>query len=170
VFYSRTILIQLLTKWLDADIKAVSLAQVPAAIVEGEFEEAHEAPAVKTAEYPVQSDPTIANAGLTEIHEPAASTLPNGQDEPAYEAKGIPQNSGFGEGTANAAAEANWDNNNDLSTSQEWVEIPRDATETDTGVAATPAAPSNVQSWADDQPDSPVEVRSSHTTSRISRN
>ena len=161
---------QLLTKWLDADIKAVSLAQVPAAIVEGEFEEAHEAPAVETAEYPVQSDPTIANAGLTEIHEPAASALQNGQDKSTYEAKGIPQNSGFGEGTANAAAEANWDNNNDLSTSQEWIEIPRDATETDTGVAGTPAAPSNVQSWADDQPDSPVEVRSPHTPSRISRN
>jgi hypothetical protein len=73
---------------------------------------------------------------------------------------GIPQNSGFGDGTANAAAEANWDANNDLSTSQEWVEIHRDSAETDTGITATPAAPSNVQSWADDQPESP-EVRKS---------
>jgi len=84
--------------------------------------------------------------------------LTNGHDETA-EPQGIPQNSGFGEG-GNTAAEANWDNNNDLSTSQEWVEVPRDATETDTGITATPAAPSNVQSWADDQPDSPAaEVR-----------
>jgi hypothetical protein len=84
--------------------------------------------------------------------------LTNGHNESTYEIQGIPQNSGFGEGAANAAAEANWDNNNDLSTSQEWVEVPRDANETETGVTATPAAPSNVQSWADDQPDSPVEV------------
>lgn len=85
--------------------------------------------------------------------------MANGHNDATYEPQGIPQNSGFGEGAANAAAEANWDNNNDLSTSQEWVEVPRDANETETGLTATLAAPSNVQSWADDQPDSPVEVR-----------
>jgi hypothetical protein len=118
----------------------------------------HEVPAAEAVEHPVQTDPTIANAGLTEIDEPVAAVLTNGH-ESTYETQGIPQNSGFGDGAANAAAEANWDNSNDLSTSQEWVEVPRDATETDTGVTATPVAPSNVQSWADDQPDSPVEVR-----------
>jgi len=96
--------------------------------------------------------------GLTEIDEPTATVLTNGHSESVFETQGIPQNSGFGDGAANAAAEANWDNNNDLSTSQEWVEVPRDANETETGITATPAAPSNVQSWADDQPDSPVEV------------
>lgn len=84
--------------------------------------------------------------------------MTNGHNESVFDTQGIPQNSGFGDGAANAAAEANWDNNNDLSTSQEWVEVPRDANETETGVTATLAAPSNVQSWADDQPDSPVEV------------
>ena len=84
--------------------------------------------------------------------------MTNGHTELTYETQGIPQNAGFGDGSANAAAEANWDNANDLTNSQEWVEVPRDANETDTGLTATPAAPSNVQSWADDQPDSPVEV------------
>ncbi len=111
---------------------------------------------VEASEYPVQSDPTIVNAGLTELDAP---TFANDHAELALESQGIPQNSGFGDGAANAAAEANWDNNNDLSTSQEWVEVPRDATETETGLTSTPAAPSNVQSWADDQPDSPGEVR-----------
>jgi hypothetical protein len=78
--------------------------------------------------------------------------------EPTSHTYEVPQNSGFGDGAANAAAEANWDNSNDLSASQEWVEVPRDSAETDTGLAATPAAPSNVQSWADDQPDIPAEV------------
>ena len=125
--------------------------------MEGVPELAGEAPTVEASEYPVQSDPTIANAGLTELDAPPATTLSNGHETTTF-ANDIPQNSGFGDGAANAAAEANWDQSNDLSTSQEWVEVPRDATETDTGVTATPAAPSNVQSWADDQPDSPAEV------------
>jgi hypothetical protein len=182
-----------LTFRVDADIKAASLAQIAATpILETKDEQIHEVPSV---EHPVQSDPTIVNAGklvlvlyffscqrvspivttqgsfpnlnlskltclsgLTEINEPAAAVLANGNNESVFDTQGIPQNSGFGEGAANAAAEANWDNNNDLSTSQEWVEVPRDANETETGVTGTPAAPSNVQSWADDQPDSPVEV------------
>ncbi|KAH7410941.1 hypothetical protein BKA64DRAFT_368633 [Cadophora sp. MPI-SDFR-AT-0126] len=131
-----------------ADLKTASLAQIPAV--------APEAEQVETTEYPVESDPTIANAGLTELDAPAVTELTNGHAEAAYD-QGIPANSGFGDGAANAAAEANWDNNNDLSTSQEWVEVPRDATETDTGVAATPAAPSNNQSWADAEPDSPTQ-------------
>lgn len=139
---------------LDAEIKNATIEAAPPLVAEP-VESVEDAPAVETSEYPVQSDPTIANAGLTEIDEPSATDMTNGHE--SHEAQGIPQNSSFGEG-GNAAAEANWDNANDLATSQEWVEVPRDTVETDTGVTATPAAPSNVQSWADDQPD-PVEVR-----------
>jgi hypothetical protein len=73
-----------------------------------------------------------------------------------------PPNSSLGEG-GNAAAEAQWDATNDLSSSQEgWVNVSKDAAQPDTGITATPAVPSNGQSWADDQPDSPaVEVRNS---------
>lgn len=105
----------------------------------------------------MQSDVTIANAGLTELDDPATSSMTNGHEE-SYESRGIPPNSGFGDGAANAAAEANWDAPNDMSTSQEWVEVPRAPLETETGITATPDAPANVQSWADDQPDTP-EVR-----------
>jgi hypothetical protein len=141
---------------LDADVKSASLAQAPAPMDDA-VESVEEPPAAtEPTEYPVQSDPTIANAGLTELDAPAATSKQDGHE--AYEAHGIPQNSGFGDGAANAAAEANWDNANDMSTSQEWVEVPRDANETDTGVTATPAAPSNTQSWADDQPEHAEEV------------
>ncbi|KAL2070705.1 hypothetical protein VTL71DRAFT_13731 [Oculimacula yallundae] len=131
-----------------ADLKNSSVANNQATDPESEQ--------VETSEYPVESDPTIANAGLTELDAPAATEMTNGHAEATYD-QGVPANSTFGEGAANAAAEANWDNSNDLSTSQEWVEVPRDAAETDTGVTATPAAPSNTQSWADDQPDSPTQ-------------
>jgi hypothetical protein len=140
---------------LVRQIKDATIANAPPPFVEELAGETEEGTAVEISEYPAQSDPTIANAGLTELDEPSATTLTNGHE--SHEVQGIPQNSSFGEG-GNAAAEANWDNANDLSTSQEWVEVPRDATETDTGLTATPAAPSNVQSWADDQPDV-VEVR-----------
>lgn len=102
----------------------------------------------------METDATIANAGLTEIDDPATSTLTNGLGS-AYEAHAIPQNTGFGDGAANAAAEANWDASNDLSASQEWVEVPRAPLETETSAIAPPATTSNVQSWADDQPDAP---------------
>lgn len=130
-----------------------TFAQVKAATIEAAptpEQPAEEITAVETNEYPVQSDPTIVNAGLTELDDPSATAMTNGHG--SHEVQGIPQNSSFGE-AGNTAAEANWDNANDLSASQEWVEVPRDATETDTGLTATPAAPSNVQSWADDQPD-----------------
>jgi hypothetical protein len=144
--------------YIVADIKRIALAQAPPSTLESAAEPSEEPTAV--ADYPVQSDPTIANAGLTEIDEPSATAAPvNGTSAP-HEVEGIPPNSGFGgDGGANAAAQQNWDNQNDLSTSQEWVEVPRDAAETDTGTTATPAAPANVQSWADDQPESPEQVR-----------
>ncbi|KAI9647295.1 hypothetical protein NHQ30_003678 [Ciborinia camelliae] len=139
-----------------ADIKAIALALPTTSVVtESDEPAAEETIQPEVAEYLVQSDPTIANAGLTEIDDPVTSALTNGHQEPSFEeAHGIPQNSAFGE-AGNAAAEANWDNNNELSTSQEWVEVPREAAETETGVAATPAAAANTQSWADEQPDSP---------------
>ncbi|KAM3077345.1 hypothetical protein ACMFMG_006695 [Clarireedia jacksonii] len=143
-----------------ADIKVIALALQTAPIAEPTeesteptAEEPKEEPAAEPTEHPVQSDPTIANAGLTEINDPTTAAMVNGEAEPTLEeASGVPANSTFGEG-ANAAAEANWDNNNDLSASQEWIEVPRDAAETDTGITATPAANTNTQSWADDQPE-----------------
>lgn len=82
--------------------------------------------------------------------------MTNGHPAISAETNGIPANAGFGtEGGANAAAEANWDPSADMSASQEWVEVPRDAAETETGVTATPAAPSNVQSWADETQETP---------------
>ena len=136
-----------LIRFPDADVKATVLAQAPSVAA------TDAAPSAETSQYPVETDATIANAGLTEIDAPATSTLTNGGG--AYEAHAIPQNSGIDDGAANAAAEANWDASNDLSASQEWVEVPRAPLETDTSATTPPATTSNVQSWADDQPDAP---------------
>ncbi|RFU33588.1 hypothetical protein B7463_g2749, partial [Scytalidium lignicola] len=141
-----------------AEIKALSLAQAPP-IYESVVENTEDT-LVAEESYPVETDPTVAHAGLTEIEVRPSSTV-NGAQEPGRAQSPVPQNSGIGDG-ANAAAEANWDNNNDMSASQEgWVEIPRDAAETETGVTATPAAHGNTQSWADDQPELSVQHTSS---------
>ncbi|KAI0843587.1 hypothetical protein F5Y06DRAFT_255317 [Hypoxylon sp. FL0890] len=98
------------------------------------------------------TDPTVAHAGLTEI-DTAADTAPltNGHTEPTP-VSGVPENADVGDSAANAAAESQWDANNDVSASgsQEWVQVPRDPTETENGLAATPATTGNVQSWAED--------------------
>jgi hypothetical protein len=67
---------------------------------------------------------------------------------------------------ANAVAESHWDTNTDLTMSQEWVDVkvPRDPSETDTGLQATLAGGSNTQSWADDHPEPAPEVRCNDTS------
>jgi hypothetical protein len=101
------------------------------------------------------SDPTVAHAGLTEIDDGSATAMTNGnghaqQDSP--ETSGI-VNADVGDDAANAVAESQWDTGNSMTASQEWVEVPRDPAETETGLAATTAAPANTQSWADEPPE-----------------
>ncbi|KAI1857988.1 hypothetical protein JX265_011018 [Neoarthrinium moseri] len=106
------------------------------------------------------TDPTVANAGLTEI-DTGATSMTNGHPE-STPASGIPASADVGDSAANAAAESQWDQpSNDLSasiTQEDWVKVPRDPAETDTGLDATPAATGPVQSWADDQPENPIET------------
>ncbi|KAE8825285.1 hypothetical protein HRS9139_08395 [Pyrenophora teres f. teres] len=94
------------------------------------------------------SDPTIANAGLTEID--AGAKPVNGTTEDASVA---PAASSIGAG-ANAAAEAQWDKpatGGDDPLTESFEMIPRDPAETETPHVA--AAVTSTQSWADDTPE-----------------
>lgn len=55
---------------------------------------------------------------------------------------------------ANAVAESHWDTtNNEMSTSQEWVDVkPAEAVEAD-AAAPAPTRVTNTHSWADDHPE-----------------
>ncbi|POR31728.1 Uncharacterized protein TPAR_08042 [Tolypocladium paradoxum] len=101
----------------------------------------------------VASDPTMANAAATEI-DAGDTALVNGQASEAPAANGI-ANASVSDDAANAVAESHWDGDNNMSISQEWVDlqVPRNPAETETGLTGTPAAATNTQSWADDQPD-----------------
>ncbi|KAI1481398.1 hypothetical protein F4774DRAFT_49458 [Daldinia eschscholtzii] len=141
-----------------AQVKAVSAAH--ASLFAAEATEVTEAP----VEITNGTDPTVAHAGLTEIDSTGATVqLTNGHTEStSTSTPGVPENADVADDAANAAAESQWDANNDLSASisqEEWVKVPRDPTETETGLTATPVSAGNVQSWADEQPDNPPDSR-----------
>lgn len=94
----------------------------------------------------------MANAAATELADTDVSAP---TAEKAVEATNGHANANVSDDAANAVAESHWDADAGLSASQEWVDvkIPRDPSETETGLAATPAATVNTQSWADEQPD-----------------
>lgn len=103
-----------------------------------------------TTEAAPQSDPTIANAGYTELQDSSYNTDATATvttesataAEPEAEQVQPPAQTLVGEG-ANAVAEANWDANASgvsSANTEGWVEVPRDPAETDTGLEATPAA------------------------------
>lgn len=105
---------------------------------------------------PVETDPTVAHAGLTEIDNPPVPTT-NGDSH--VETPTVPDASNIDAGAANAAGEANW--GPELSASAEsgpdgWIEVARDPAETETGLNATPAVSNNTQSWAEDVPNEPT--------------
>lgn len=105
----------------------------------------------------VQTDPTIAHAGLTEIDAGTDTAMTNGQvNGTPVEADAPIPNADVGDSAANAAGENQWDTGNDIATSQEWVEIPKAAEVPQTETAPNAAAPAatSTASWADEQPDS----------------
>lgn len=96
------------------------------------------------------SDPTLANAGLTE--QDAAAQLPNGVPADHAVHHQAPAAASTDAGAANAAAESQWDNKpqdqDPLAESFEMV--PRDPTETE--LPSHPAPVNSTQSWADEIP------------------
>lgn len=104
-----------------------------------------------------ESDPTIANAGMTELED--TTTIPirtNGTTGEEQEGTSAPEQVGTTGEAANAVAEAIWNPEASMTTDasgagDEWVQIPRDLTETDTGNIATPAAATTGEnSWAEE--------------------
>lgn len=144
-----------------ATVHAKTFAAEPELDVETVPEGKESAPVESTSEQ-VQTDPTVAYAGLTEIDTTGATAPVTNGHVASTTPSGVPASADVGDAAANAAAESQWDTNNDLSasgTQEDWVKVPRDPAETETGLEATPAAAGPVQSWADDQPEQAAEVR-----------
>lgn len=133
-----------------AQVKQISIDDAPPASVE---EPATTSSGADTGAAEVSTDPTIANAGMTELEDVMASQKP---DEPAVgeSLMAPPEQSSIAADAANAVAERSWDPQasmiSDSPSGEGWVEVPRDPAETDTGVTATPAAIHNSTSWAEE--------------------
>lgn len=108
------------------------------------------------------SDPTIANEAATEI-EAGDGPLTNGHGHGQVEAEPASNglaNANVADEAANTVAESQWDTSNqDVSISQEWVDvsIPSGPTEAEAS-ADSSALGANKQSWADDHPEPAAEV------------
>jgi len=148
---------------VSGEMLEYTYAQVKASAVQGaddaaqtttqEEEESQSAELSPSAAY-VQTDSTIANAGLTELDN--TTTLPTtNASEPESETIAVPEQATIGADAANAVAEAAWDPQASIvtdtsATNEEWVQVPRDPAETETGVAATPAAVVSTANWAEE--------------------
>lgn len=130
-------------------VKQTSIDDAPPAALE---EPATTSSAVDTGVAEVSTDPTIANAGMTELED----TMTNQKtDQPADSGSmAPPEQSSIAPEAANAVAERSWDPQasitSDSPSGEGWVEVPRDPAETDTGLTATPAAVHNSTSWAEE--------------------
>lgn len=133
-----------------AQLKEASVAEAQDAQVPSEPVEA------PTDNVEAGSDPTIVNAGMTELED--TTTIPmrtNGIGNEASEPVSAPEQISTTSDAANAVAEANWNPEASITTDasgtgEEWVQVPRDPAETDTGVTATPAAVNAETNWAEE--------------------
>ncbi|OAP57844.1 hypothetical protein AYL99_08582 [Fonsecaea erecta] len=140
-----------------AQIKESSLQSAPDALpgTEPEVEDEAEEKEAATVAAELGVDNTVANAGLTELDDAAAIQTDETVNEIAEPevAPSVPEQSTTGDEAANAVGEA-WDPQASMvtdtsATNEEWVQVPRVPAETDTGLAATPAAVQS-NSWAEE--------------------
>lgn len=151
----------LCTRLPVAQVKSLAEAYSKAhtEVVEAESQEQAPAAAEETT---AATDPTVANASLTEMKAGEDTALANGnvEEQPAA----TPANAAVSDETANASGEK-WDTStsaNELSgstLSQEWVNVSRETTEVSAAPAAGASPAPDSQSWADDQPEQSTEVR-----------
>ncbi|ROT42437.1 hypothetical protein SODALDRAFT_267352 [Sodiomyces alkalinus F11] len=148
-----------------AQVKALSEAFTKAHSEDVEAESQEQAPTAGEATTAV-TDPTVANASLTEIKAGEDTALTNGHAE--EQSAPTPANGTVTNETANASGEK-WDtgtSGNDLSgstISQEWVNVSRESTEIKAGQATDDAPAPNGQSWADDHPEPSSEPAAQQT-------
>lgn len=163
-----------LKKKKDGKVKQVSEEYAPAteAICTGE--------AATTTEIAPTSDPTLVNAGLTELQDTTMGGNGINAAAPSQQTEIAPPAQTLVSDAANPVAQANWDPNStgsvDATTTENGTEVPRAPAETDTGLQATPVAvdiglknnPTAAQSsgaWAEDVSAAPASSASKEHSS-----
>ena len=140
-------------RFADAQVKEAAIAHAVPLYPEAAAQTTESEVAEAKEEEP-EADPTVVHAGLTEIQEGSAVELTNGHaGEPSTES--APSTAEVTDNAANAAGESQWENGNEMTMSQEWVDVkaPQETSETESAPVVTPAEPAGSQSWADDHPE-----------------
>lgn len=148
---------------VNGELLDYTYAQVKQSAIQGEEQAIQDAKQDEGDNQPTQSspppayietDPTIANAGLTELDD--TTTLPtNSAGEIPVDNIVVPEQATTGADAANTVAESAWDPQASIvtdasTTNEEWVQVPRDPAETETGIAATPAGVGSTANWAEE--------------------
>lgn len=98
------------------------------------------------------SDPTLVNAGLTELQDTSVSAAAAAQEtaQTSTSDQMAPPPQTLADGTGNSVAERTYNpaSMTSSATTDGWVNIPRDPAETDTGLQATPANLENADAAA----------------------
>lgn len=132
----------------DIDYTFAQLKESAMSVLTDDALEAHDTVAEPTD--PPGTDPTVANAGLTELEDTA--TIPTSTTEetsPDDIASAAPEQSTITE-ASNAVGDAwNPEASSTTQSAEDWVQVPRDPAETETGSAA-PAIQQSTSNWADE--------------------
>jgi hypothetical protein len=102
----------------------------------------------------IESDPTIANAGLTELEDPTTAELINGTSKISMEEESVaPPTASIDSGASNAAADSQWDpsrpGTQEDPLSESFEMIPRDAGDTKSSTPTISDSATPKQSWSD---------------------
>jgi len=111
------------------------------------------------------TDPTLANAGLTEL-DTTPIRIPNGNNQsPKLDTPSVPPTASI-QDAGNAAAEEQWDTKapGEGGMEESFEIIPRDPAETENKEAHAPAPVTSTRSWADDMPTSAEKSWSPEST------
>lgn len=134
-----------------AEVKQAALDEAPFAAEEAWVDDVAQSQAAAPEDAAISTDPTIANASLTEINagDVGLDGVADARDTTSAPAAGL-----VNTGAANAAAEEQWDkqqSGSDDPLAESYEMVPRDLAETDTPNAVAPIT--STQSWADDTPE-----------------
>lgn len=138
----------------EIDYTFAQLKQSAMAVLTEDNLEAHDAAQDAAQEVDDQpaTDPTVANAGLTELEDTAAIQVSTTEETPVDDiASTVPEQATVTD-AANAVGEQ-WNPEASMTTggsAEDWVQVPRDPSETETGSAAPPAVQQSTSNWADE--------------------
>lgn len=135
----------------EIDYTFAQLKQSAMAVLTEDNLEAHDAAqdAAQESEDQPATDPTIANAGLTELEDTATIQVSANEETLVDDTPTAPEQTLVTDASNAVGDQWNAEASMTSQSAEDWVQVPRDPSETETGGAA-PAPPQSTSNWADE--------------------